>query len=105
MKQTLLLALVCLPFTATAETNAGVDYTRPDYELAREAVARGEILPLATVLDKVQKSYSGRVIDVELEFDDEGVEYELELATNDGRILSVDVNAVTGDIVSVDEDD
>lgn len=100
-----LLPLTALVLTAGAPGYAQTDYIRPDYELAREAVQRGEILPLARVIDQVQKSYPGTVIEVELEFDADGVEYELELATPDGRILDIDVDAVTGKIISVDEDD
>lgn len=101
----ILLGFGLLPLAALAQTGAIQDFTRQDYEIAREAVARGEILPLATVINKVQKAHPGRVIEVELELGVDGVEYELEIATTDGRILDIDVNAVTGEIVSVDEDD
>lgn len=103
MKNLFLITLGCLPLTALAQTNP--DYARRDYELAHEAVARGEILPLASVIQKVLQSHPGTVIEVELEFDSDGVEYELELATPDGRILDIDVDAVTGEILSVNEDD
>lgn len=39
----------------------------PDYEIARDAVARGEILPLARVMEILQGSHPGRVVEVELE--------------------------------------
>ena len=112
----LLLALACLTPLAPAfaparvhaqgrENSARPLGARADYELAREAVARGEILSLTTVLARVQARYPGRLLDVELEFDEDGAEYELEIATSDGRILGIEVNAVTGEILSVDEDD
>ncbi len=77
----------------------------PDFELARDAVARGEILPLAEVLSRLQESHPGRVIEVELEYSQDILVYEVELVTGDGRLIEVDMNAATGEIVGMDEDD
>lgn len=76
----------------------------PDYEFARDAVARGEILSLAEVLARLQDSYPGRVVDVELEQDDDMLIYEVELVTRDGRLIEVEIDAATGRIISLDED-
>lgn len=96
----ILLALILLPVSAI-----GDDDDRADFEIAREAVERGEILPLATILERIQKTHPGRVIEVELEYSREGQVYEIEVMTGDGRLIEIDVDAVTGAILDVDEDD
>lgn len=102
MKHTLCaaIALLALPLSAI-----GQQVPPPDYEIAREAVARGEILPLAQVLATVQERHPGTVVEVELEYGLDSRVYEVELVTGDGRLIEVDVDAVTGLIVDVDEDD
>ena len=76
----------------------------PDFEIAEEAVRRGEILPLATIMEHVAAVQPGRVIEVELEMEDGIRVYEVELITPDGRLLEVDLDARTGAILSLDED-
>lgn len=93
-------SLLLLPLTA-----GGEDAPLPDFEIAQEAVARGEILPLADILQQVQRSHPGRVIEVELEFSDGIRVYEVELVTPDGRLIEVELDARTGAIVDYDEED
>lgn len=100
-KLTLLtLALLLAPVAA-----GGQAQIPSDFELARDAVERGEILPLAEVLSRLQTSHPGRVIEVELEYSETILVYEVELVTGDGRLIEVDMNAATGEIVGMDEDD
>lgn len=77
----------------------------PDYEIAREAVERGEIRPLAEVLAAVREAHPGRVIDVELEYGMMSRIYEVEILTDGGRLIEVEVEAATGAILGIDEDD
>lgn len=88
-----------------APSLAGGQAPSPDFELARDAVERGEILPLAEVLSRLQESHPGRVIEVELEYSAAMLVYEVELVTDDGRLIEVDMNAATGEIVAMDEED
>jgi uncharacterized membrane protein YkoI len=71
--------------------------TYEDYEHAREAVERGEILPLTEILERVEARHGGRMIEVEFESADSRWFYELELIQPDGRIIEVTVDAVTGE--------
>lgn len=96
----LTLALLTLPTFA-----GGQSQIPPDFELARDAVARGEILPLADVLARLQETHPGRLIEVELEYSNDILVYEVELVTADGRLIEVDMNAATGEIVDMDEED
>ena len=96
----LTLALVALPLTVGGQTAPA-----PDFEIAAEAVAKGEILPLADVLKKLAEVQPGRVVEVELEISDGLRVYEVELITSDGRLLEVDIDAASGVIVEMEEDD
>lgn len=95
----LVLVLALLPIAAPAQS-----VRRPDYEVARDAVERGQILSLAEVLARLQKSHPGRVVEVELEQDDDMLIYEVELVTETGRLIEVEIDAATGAIVDLDED-
>ncbi|WP_199258379.1 PepSY domain-containing protein [Paracoccus binzhouensis] len=97
----LLSALLSLPLVPARAQ----DLSGPDFEFARDAVARGEILSLAEVLARLQDSHPGRVIEVELGQDDGMLIYEVELVTQDGRLIDVELDAATGAILDLDEDE
>lgn len=75
-----------------------------DQDRAREAVAAGRILPLATIVERAIARFGGTVLDVDYEDGDDEEDggwrrYEVKLLTADGRILKLDYDAVTGDLV------
>lgn len=96
----LVLLLLCLPQIAGGQRPA-----LPDVELARDLVERGEIMPLADVLKRLQATHPGQVVEVELEYSDGILVYEVDLITPEGRMIEVDMDAATGKIVDVDEED
>ncbi len=96
----LVIPVLLLPAAAPAENQRSFDF-----ELAAEAVARGEVLPLATILDRVARVQTGKVIEVTLDFGSPRYEYEVELITPDGRLVEVELDASTGDILSLEEGD
>lgn len=74
-----------------------------DQDRAREAVAAGRILPLATIVERAIARFGGTVLDVDYEDGDEEDggrrRYEVKLLTADGRILKLVYDAATGDLV------
>jgi hypothetical protein len=46
---------------------SGAGLPTRSHDRARQAVEAGEILPLRTVLERVERDYPGQVLDVELE--------------------------------------
>lgn len=72
---------------------------------ARDALARGDILPLSRILDVVKREAGGRVINVELDRDDGRFIYELETITSDGRMLELSIDAANGTILDRDFED
>ena len=78
-----------------------------DHERARAAVAAGRILPLPVIVERALARFGGSVLDVEYEDDDEGEHdgnrgrprYEVKLLSADGRILKLDYDATTGELI------
>jgi uncharacterized membrane protein YkoI len=75
------------------------------HEMARGLAAEGVILPLEEVLEKVHASYPGRVLEVELEDEDDQLVYEIEILNASGEVWKVYVNAATGEILSQEQED
>lgn len=117
MRYFILIGLLSLvPLQASAddgEDDGGAEwYEQPhrhDHELAREARLRGEIRPIAGILDQVGEQVPGEVIGIELERGKRAGQrvwiYELKILTPDGRRLEVEVDARNGGILELEDDD
>lgn len=72
--------------------------------------APGELLPLSEILATTRRIAPGRVIEVELESDvdfDHGMRetrwvYEVEVLTDDNRIVELEFDALTGRLLEID---
>lgn len=69
---------------------------RGDHERARAALAAGEIRPLAELLAEVERRWVGRVIEMELDRDDDRWVYEFKLLPPSGRVFDLKLDAATG---------
>lgn len=76
-----------------------------DHEIARNAVARGELLPLSKILQIAQRAYPGKLLEVELDRDDGRFEYELEILLADGRVIELTYDGATGQLLESEIDD
>lgn len=70
-----------------------------DHDRARAALQAGEILSLQQVLARLQPRYPGEVLAVELEREDGRWVYELKLLQAGGRLLRLDVDARTAEVL------
>lgn len=70
-----------------------------DHERARQAVQAGQVLPLRTVLERLERAHPGQVLEVELEREDEHWLYEIKLLQPDGRLLKLQLDARTADVL------
>ena len=70
-----------------------------DHERARAAVQAGQVLPLATLLQQLQRSHPGQVLEVELDRDDGRWIYELKLLQGGGQLLKLELDAATGQVL------
>lgn len=91
------LALAALAVAGLA-TGAQAD-DRRDHDRARAALQAGEILSLQQVLERVQRHHPGEVLAVELEREDGRWVYELKLLQDGGRLVRLDVDARTAEVL------
>jgi hypothetical protein len=105
----LLIALLlpgCAPDPAPAGPSApaaghGAQLSPRDHDRVREAVARGEYVPLAGLIDDALSRHPGEVLEVELE----NHEYEIEILGVDGVILEFEYDARTGELLEIEVED
>ena len=73
------------------------------YELAREAVRRGEALPLYEVRRHLQQLVPGRIVATHYEFEFERWVYEFKIIDPQGRLRKVHIDARSGELVKVSD--
>lgn len=84
----------------TAVLSAGAQARdRGDHERAREAVVAGQILPLRTVLERLEREHAGQVLEIELESEDRRWVYEVKLLQSGGQLLKLEIDAGTGEVI------
>lgn len=72
-----------------------------DHDRARNAVQSGAVLPLPALLEKLQRSHPGQVLELELEHEDGRWLYEVKLLHKNGQLLKIKLDAATGDVLEV----
>ncbi|MDY0014540.1 MAG: PepSY domain-containing protein [Rhodocyclaceae bacterium] len=74
-----------------------------DHDRARQALEAGEVLPLQTILQGVERQYPGQVVDVELEREHEGRFdgwiYKIKVLRPGGALVKLKVDARDGAIL------
>lgn len=95
-----LMALAVAAATAGTAAQAA-ERGHGDQDLARQALERGQVLPLRTVLEKVEREYQGQVLKVEFEHDDGRFIYEIRLLQQDGRRAKLKIDAVDGRVLQI----
>jgi uncharacterized membrane protein YkoI len=76
-----------------------------DYIEAKRLRESGEIMPLEEILKNIRRSYPGRILEVELENEKGRVIYELEILGADSIVREIYIDAKSGELLSVEEDD
>jgi len=91
------LSLALLAGSAVIHADEG------DHERARKALEAGEVLPLKTILERVERAYPGQVMDVELERDHEDRSerwiYKLKVLRTGGALIRLKVDARDGTVL------
>lgn len=99
------LRLPVLPLVLAAALMAPAGALRADdghdHDRARRALEAGEVMPLRSIIERVEREQTGQIIEIELEQDDGRWQYELKLLRNDGNMLRVKVDARDGRVLSV----
>lgn len=99
-----LRGLLCAAMLACAGASA---IASEDHDRARKALEAGEVLPLRTILEKVEREFPGQVVDVELERSHErdnagsGARwiYEIKLLRTNGALVKLKLDARDGTLI------
>ena len=88
-----------------AMLGTGVSYAadNADHERARQAVEAGDVLPLRTILDRVERDYPGKVMEVELDREKGEWVYEIKLLRKGGALMKLKIHARDGTILGFKE--
>jgi uncharacterized membrane protein YkoI len=82
---------------------AGLCQADTDHDRARRALEAGEILPLATVLQRVERDHVGQVLDVELERENDGPiarwVYKIKLLRPGGVLVKLKIDGRDGSML------
>ncbi|GAP38774.1 PepSY domain-containing protein [Piscinibacter sakaiensis] len=70
-----------------------------EQDRARAAVQAGAVLPLRTVLERLEREHPGQVLEVELEREDGRWVYEIKLLQAGGRLVKLELDAATGELL------
>lgn len=73
-----------------------------DHDEAREAVKRGDALPLEKILPVVKEAVPGKVLGLKIEHDDGRLVYEFKVLTPAGAYYEIEVDARTGKVLDIE---
>jgi len=89
--------LTALPLRANAHDH------EDEHDWARRSVMAGEIMPLAKILDRVDREFGGELIEAEMEDFHGRPAYEIKLIGRDGRMRKLLYDAVDGTLLKSKE--
>ncbi|MDP3835818.1 MAG: PepSY domain-containing protein [Hydrogenophaga sp.] len=70
-----------------------------DHDRAREALKAGQVMPLRTVLERLEREHPGQVLDIEIEEEHGRLVYEVKLLQSDGRLVKLELDARTATVL------
>ncbi len=79
----------------------GAAADRDDHQRVRQAVLAGEALPLSQLLERLQRSHPGEVLELELDREDGRWIYEVKLLQPGGRLVKLEVDARTAEVLKL----
>lgn len=94
---------VALLWIAVAQ--AAADSDTVSHEQARRLVEAGKIRPLQEIVEMLRVKVPGQHLETELEYDDDGLVYDFKILRPGGRIQEVEVDAASGKILTIEDDD
>lgn len=75
-----------------------------EHNVVREALQRGEVLPLVKILAIAGQHVPGDIIEVELEDKKNVLVYEIKVLTETGRVREIKIDARTGAVLKIEDD-
>lgn len=108
MSRMILPVVAALALAAAAAPLAVADQGRGrsgDHDDARRAVELRQALPLSRIMEIAQQAVPGEIVEVELDRDDGKLIYEIDILTQTGRLRQVEIDAETGAVLEVEDED
>lgn len=99
-------ALAALALAVAAPTAQAQGFGRPDFgsrlnsDQAQDRVEKGDLRPLRNIVNSLEERFGGRYLSHRL-FDGRPPVYEIDWLRDDGRRITVRVNAETGAVLGV----
>ena len=93
-------ATILLSWAGTSVAGDGHQHDH-DHDRARQALEAGEVLPLRTIIERVERDYPGQIVEVELDREHGRWEYEIKLLQRGGSLLKLKVDARDGTVLGV----
>ena len=97
-----LLTLAAITGVAMADQGRG---RSGDHDDALAAVEARQALPLTRIFEIAQTAVPGEIIEVELDREDGRLIYEVDILTSTGRLRQVELDARTGEVLEVEDED
>ncbi len=94
--QAVLSVLAVVLLTALVSPPAHAD---SEQDRARAAVQAGKVLPLKTLLERLERDHPGQVLEVELEQEDGRWIYEIKVLQPGGRLVKLELDAASGAVL------
>lgn len=95
-------AALLVPAEAAARRGRG---RGGDHDDAREALEQGDALPLTQILPLALRAVPGEILEIELEREHGRLVYEVEILARTGRVRKVNMDARTGRVLGVEDED
>ncbi len=101
LHRALIVALMLMPLGL----GAGHAREERDHDRARKAVAAGEVLPLRVIVERVEHTHPGQIMEVELERKGVVWVYEIKLLRKGGALVKLKIDARDGTLLDIKERD
>ena len=77
-----------------------------DEQIARQALIEGRIRPLSEIIKLLKPQLPGiTILEIEIDVNDGQIIYEFNIIDSAGRLKEVEVDAATGQILKIEDDD
>lgn len=105
MKTRLVLLVLLGAALACAAALAPLAHADNDDKRIRRLQNSGDILPLEQIFNRARAVKQGRILDADLDEDDGRLVYEIELLDARGRVWEMKLDARTGKLIEIEQDD
>lgn len=92
---------ILLLLLSTLVISSGLLAGDKDHDRAREALEAGKILPLRTIIEKLDRDYPGQILEVELDREDGQWVYEIKLLRDNGALIELELDAGDGTLIGI----